>query len=110
MRFFSIFIPALLVFPGIALGGQVYGKLKEAGRAVSKGIDVTVRCTQGKTYSTKTDRFGSYRVYVREKGRCTLRVEKTGRSWEGHIRSYKDPVRYDFELVKTDKKYVLKRK
>ena len=110
MRFFSIFIPALLVFPGIALGGQVYGKLKEGGRSVPQGIDVTVRCAQGKRYSTKTDRFGSYRVYVPEKGRCTLRVKRAGRSGEYTIRSYKNPVRYNFELVKTGNTYGLKRK
>ncbi len=110
MRFFSIFILALLVFPGIALGGQVYGKLKEGGRSVPQGIDVTVRCAQGKRYSTKTDRFGSYRVYVRETGRCTLTVKRAGRSGKYTIRSFDDPVRYDFELVKTGKKYVLKRK
>lgn len=108
MRFFSTFVLALLVFPGVALGGQVHGKLKEAGRAVAKGTDVSVLCAN--EYHTKTDRFGSYRVYVPETGRCTLRVKRDGRSGEYTIRSYKDPVRYDFDLVRKSNKYVLKRK
>ena len=110
MRYFSILVLALLVFPGIALGGQVYGKLKEAGRSVPEGIEVTVRCANDKTYSTKTDRFGSYRVYVGETGRCSMSVEKAGTSWKGDIRSYKNPVRYNFDLVKEGNKYVLRRK
>lgn len=110
MRYFSIFVLALLVFPGIALGGQVYGKLKEAGRSVPEGIVVTVSCAKATPYSTKTDRYGSYRVYVPETGRCKLTVKKGGRSGEYTIRSSKDPVRYNFELVRKGNTYSLKRK
>ncbi len=110
MRYFLNFILALLVFPGIALGGQVYGKLKEAGRSVPAGIDVIVGCGNATPHPTKTDRYGSYRVHVRETGRCTLTVTRDGRSGKDTIRSSKDPVRYNFELVRKGKTYLLKRK
>ena len=51
MRYFLTLILALLVFPSIALGGQVYGKLKERGRSVPKGVEVTVGCPK----ATDTD-------------------------------------------------------
>jgi hypothetical protein len=95
-------LPPLSVY-----AAQIYGRLKEGGRAVV-GVDIEITC-KGKNYSGKTDNNGAYSIYVQEKGKCDLKVHK-GQGPNYTVYSYDNPVRYDFELVEQNGKYTLRRK
>jgi hypothetical protein len=96
------------LFPARGFAAQVYGTLRESGRPVPN-VPVEVVCGN-KTYPTATDNYGSYRLFARETGRCTLRVHYQNQAPETIIDSYKDPAHYDFDLVLQGRQYQLVRK
>ena len=104
----TIFV--LLVLTTLALGSQVYGTLKEGAAPIGAGVRVEVSCGAN-TYFAYTDAYGSYKINVPLKGKCTLRVHYNGQIVLYDIYSYDDPVRYDFEVIKqSNGTYQLKRK
>jgi hypothetical protein len=99
----------LLLFSSITFAGEIYGTLREGGKAVTKGIKVEI-VTPKKTYSTLTDTYGSYRLYVPEKGKCTFKVYYKSQTPFFDLYSYDKSTRYDMSLETKDGKYLLKRK
>jgi hypothetical protein len=86
------------------LGGEIYGNITDGGKSV--GVGVKVELTVGdKSYTAQTDRFGSYRVLVREKGKGVLKVNYLGQSPSLEVYSYDNAVRYNLVLEKKDNKY-----
>ena len=102
----KILLLSLFLFPTAAFAGEVYGTLKEGDKPVGAHIRVEIVCGRN-PYSAQTDQYGSYRLYVRDLGRCTLRVPYKNQTPEFAIQSYSDPERYDFQLVPVDGRYVL---
>ena len=98
----------LFLFPTAAFAGEVYGTLKEGDKPVGANIRVEIVCGRN-PYSAQTDQYGSYRLYVRDLGPCTLRVAYKNQTPELAIQSYSDPERYDFQLVPVSGRYVLRR-
>ncbi len=108
----KIFIPffiLFLLFFSSMLAGEIYGTLREGGKAVSKGIKVEI-VTPKKSYTTLTDTYGSYRLYVLEKGKCTFKVYYKNQTPSFDLYSYDKSTRYDMSLETKDGKYSLKRK
>jgi Carboxypeptidase regulatory-like domain len=102
------FLLSVLCFQVVLAAGPLYGTLREGGRGISGArIEVTA---QGKVYEATTEPDGSYRLYVKESGRCSLRVTVGGRTAAADIFSSGDPVRYDFEIVNENGSYTLKRR
>jgi hypothetical protein len=103
---------ALLLFscflPSRGFAAQVYGTLRESGRPVPN-VKVEVLCGSS-TYSAVTDNYGSYRLFARETGKCTLRVTGNGKTGQTIIDSYTDPAHYDFDLIPQGSQYQLVRK
>src|SRR5713226_10205745 len=89
----------ILLCSSAASAAQIYGSLKEDGRAVGQGAQVEIQYTGGPAQGA-TDAYGSYNLYVRPPGKCTLRVLYKGAWVQTEINSYNDPVRYDFDLVR----------
>ena len=104
-----LFLILLLIFTSITFAGEVFGTLREDGKAVTKGIKVEV-VTPKKTYTAVTDTYGSYRLYVLEKGKCTLKVYYKNQTPSFDLYSYDKSTRYDMSLEIKDGKYLLKRK
>ena len=98
-----------LLFSSITLAGEIFGTLREGGKAATKGIKVEI-VTPKKTYTTITDTYGSYRLYVLEKGKCTLNVYFKNQIPSFDLYSYDKSTRYDMSLETKDGKYLLKRK
>lgn len=97
----------LLPTPGFA--AQVYGTLRESGRPVAN-VRVEAVCGSN-TYSALTDNYGSYQLFAKEAGRCTLRVYFQNQVPETFIDSYSDPAHNDFDLIRQpDGRYELRRK
>jgi len=110
MKTIAILIVLLACVPSFAFGGEIYGTLTEEGRSVGPNAQVEVTCA-GKTYPRNTtDQYGSYRLYVQEKGKCTLKVHYKQQSPSTEVSSYERSVRYDLVLEKKDGQYVLRRK
>jgi len=110
MKTIAILIVLLACVPSFAFGGEIYGTLTEEGRSVGPNAQVEVTCA-GKTYPRNTtDQYGSYRLYVQETGKCTLKVHYKEQSPSTEISSYEKSVRYDLVLEKKDGQYMLRRK
>jgi hypothetical protein len=99
----------ICLFPGLGFAAQVYGTLRESGRPVNANVTVEVICGKS-TYSAVTDNYGSYRLFARETGKCTLRVTGNGKTGQTIVDSYTDPAHYDFDLIPQGNQYQLVRK
>jgi len=104
----TLILPVLLL-PLSVYAAQVYGRLKEDGRAIPAKVKIEVVCN-GQTYTGETDSYGSYSVYASVKGRCVFKVYYKGQSPTFELYSYDNPVRYDFDLVLQNGQYTLRRK
>ena len=85
-----------------ASAGEVYGNVTENGRP-AVGMKVEIKSGSG-SYSAETDRYGSYRLFVKERGNCKLTIAQSA---PVEIASYDRSVRYNLILEKKDGKYTL---
>lgn len=92
-----------------SFAGEIFGTIKADGKIVPKGLKLEI-ASPAKTYNTETDNYGSYRLYVPEKGKCMLTLYYRKRSPSIQIYSYPKSTRYDFTVEQKDTLYVLKRK
>ncbi len=109
MRRLTILLLLVMMIPAFTGAAEIYGNIKKGSKSLGRGVPVEIEI-KNKIYSTKTDRYGSYSIYVRETGKCTLTVKGTRSSPSIGIRSYKSSVRYDLVLYRKDGKWHLKRK
>ena len=106
-----------------ASAGRLFGDIKQDGKPVPAGLPVKISVALPATApdakakpspvvadSTATDKFGSYKLTVKEEGKCflTLVYEKQAVTLE--VFSYKEATRYDLILEKKDGKLSLRRK
>ena len=107
MKKISTFLILIIFIPAIAWTGEIHGTVRK-GRSSVAGV--TVKIKRGNlVYSKKTDKYGSYSIYVKETGECKLRVDGVKRIL--NVYSKKTPVRFDLVLLQdTEGNYYLKRK
>lgn len=108
MKTISSRLVMIIFFAGTVFAGQIFGRVENAGRAVSDA-QVEIVCGNN-TSSVRTDRNGSYRINVATTGRCTIKVTSNNISYSSSVYSYSNPVRYDFELQQRQGRPFLKRK
>ena len=89
--------------------GELYGTITDGGKPLASGVKVEVGVS-GNVYSTETDKFGSYRVFVKEKGKCTLTLSVRDQSPSVGLFSYDKSTRYDWILETKDAKLSLRRR
>ncbi len=110
MKVTTFALTLLCLFPSPSLAAQVYGTLRESDRPVGPNVKVEIVCGSN-TYSAVTDNYGSYKLFARETGKCTLRVYYRNQVPQTIIDSYSDPAHYDFDLIRqADGQYELRRK
>ena len=109
MKSTGIVLLILLLFAGRASAGEVYGTITEGRKPVAAGVKLEIAAA-GKTYAAETDKFGSYRVVIKEKGKCTLMVHLRDQSPSIELFSYDRSTRYDWILETKDGKLILRRK
>ena len=68
---------ALTVCAASSFGGEIYGTIKEGGKPVAKGLQVTIELGE-KSYAKPTDEYGGYRIVVTETGKCTAKIDLQG--------------------------------
>lgn len=98
----------LLFFSTPVWAGEIYGSIRQGKRSIGAGTKVEIQCGRN-AYAAETDRYGSYRLYLPEKGRCRLRVQVGARPPSMEIYSYEGSVRYDLVLERQGEKYFLRR-
>jgi len=106
-----------------ASAGRIFGDIKLDGKPVPAGLTVKIAPVAAAVApgaeikplplpadTTLTDKFGSYKLTVKQEGKCvlTLMYEKQVLALE--VFSYKNATRYDLILEKKDGKLSLKRK
>lgn len=83
----------LLLVPGVATAGNIYGTIMQVNAPPPPGTPVEIKCPRN-SYSGRIGQGGSYSVYVQETGSCTLSVAGAVHA----VNSYPNPVKYDFVL------------
>jgi hypothetical protein len=119
-----LILPAILFLflpPSNAWAGRVFGDIRMDGKPLPAGVPVWVQRPSAdpkkkdvpppaKVDSTATDKFGSYKLSVKEEGKCFLTIVYEKQTATLEIFSYKDPTRYDLILEKKEGKLSLRRK
>lgn len=109
MKTCALLLVGLLSLSSVCSAGEIYGAISEGGKPVVAGIKVEI-VSPSKTYPAETDKFGAYRIFVKEKGKCTLKVTYKDQSPSAEVFSYEKSTRYDWVLETQNGKLALKRK
>lgn len=101
-----------LVLPASASAGKIFGDIKLDGKPLAEGVKVRVTRPGGNAVadSTTTDKFGSFKLMVKEEGKSMLTVVYDKKPIELAVFSNKEATRYDLILEKKDGKLALRRK
>lgn len=121
-RVVGIIILALLPLTQL-FAGKIFGDIKMGDKPIAEGSKLTITApikpaeagkaavTPAVVDSGVTDKFGAYRLNVKEEGKCILTVQIEKQSPSLEVFSYANATRYDLVLAKDkDGKYSLKRK
>lgn len=95
--------------PELALAGEIRGAVTHDGKSVGPDVSIEVRCADH-VYSTVTDKYGSYRLFLPESGNCQLQVTYQHQTPSREIVSFDDSTRYDLTLEKDGDRFLLRRK
>ena len=103
-------VPFTTFMPVIAAAGEIRGILTKEGQPVPAAqIQITVGNDK---YSSTTDKYGSYRVFVPEQGQCTVTVVSftgtDGKHPSATVNSFDRSIQYDLTLETAGGKYTLK--
>ena len=95
-----------------AFAGKIFGDISVDGKPVAAGIKVKVTKpgTAATADTTATDKFGSYKLTVKEEGKSTLVVYYEKSALEIPVFSTKEPARMDLVIEKKDGQLGLRRK
>jgi hypothetical protein len=104
--------------PASALAARVFGDIKMDGKPLPEGVPVKVSrpVAEGAkgpaptADSTATDKYGSYKLVVKEEGKCALTILYEKQALSIDVFSNKEATRYDLVLEKKDGKLTLRRK
>ncbi len=99
----------VLLCAGVALAGNVYGTITEGGKAVAPASKIEITCGSDK-FNTETDANGAFKVFVKDQGKCELKLAYQGQSPSFEINSFEGSVQYDLILEKKGNQYSLRRK
>jgi hypothetical protein len=106
------------MLPGAAFAGKIFGDIKLGGKPVPAGVAVKIeRVTGDEKKPTlvaadagSTDQYGSYKLNVKDPGKCVLTVIYEKQTATLEVFSYKEATRYDLILDKADGKLSVRRK
>lgn len=103
-----------------ATAGRLFGDVKLADKPVAAGVLITIqpvpKAEAGEKAATTppdsaiTDKLGSYKIMIKNEGKCTLTVHLEKQTAALEVFSYKEPTRYDLILEEKDGKLTVRRK
>src|SRR5262245_21074794 len=115
MRSFLIVIASIAAISVLATGaiaGKIFGDITVDGKPVAAGIKIKVTKpgSSAAADTALTDKFGSYKLLVKEEGKTTLTVLFEKQPLELAVFSNKEATRYDLVIEKKEGKLTLRRK
>jgi hypothetical protein len=125
MRFIVVAWAGVIVMlaASAASAGRIFGDIKMDGKPVPAGLPVMIAVAPPaagadtkaqpapvRVDSTATDKFGSYKLTVKDEGKCVLTLVYEKQPVTLEVYSYKEATRYELILEKKDGKLALKRK
>jgi len=112
MRPTALVIVCLSLFATNAFAGKLFGDISYGGKPVAAGIKVKVTLPGDSPVvdTTATDKFGSYKLFLKGEGKATLSVYYEGKALELAVFSNKEATRYDLVVEKKENKLTLRRK
>ncbi|HHT9123422.1 MAG TPA: hypothetical protein ACFYEF_11190 [Candidatus Wunengus sp. YC63] len=128
MKTILMIILLMVLFPSFACSGEIYGCIKKGKKLIrDENIKIRIEITPDGdkeitystphkcgTYNASLDKFGTYRLYVNENGKCLLKLyvvlgeeneeQKTqiGDERGMAVYSYENSVRYDLLIKEED--------
>jgi hypothetical protein len=109
MKIAILVVLIMIIASGIAIAGNVYGTITEAGKGIGQGSKIEITCGADK-YNTETDANGGFKVFVKDQGKCELKLTYQGQTPTFEINSFEGTVQYDLVLEKKGTQYTLRRK
>ncbi|SRR6266508_3281204 len=101
---------AIFLAPSVLHAGQVYGTVTSNRKGIAN-TQIEIRCgAAGPVTTGNTSTDGAYRINVRQQGQCTLTLSAYPGRPSATVFSYPNPTQYDFEIVKTNGRYQLRRR
>jgi len=110
MRITTSTLLLLLFACSCAFAGELYGTIEFGDKPVGDGVKLELLTANKQSYTCVTDKFGAYRLFVKENGKCTLTIHFKGQSPSVELFSYDKSTRYDWVLEIKDGKYSIRRK
>ncbi len=127
MRWIVIVSLAVLVslVASDASAGRIFGDIKMDGKPIPAGLRVTialaappdtavakakVKASPTVVDTTLTDKFGSYKLTVKQEGKCVLMLQYEKQALTLDVFSYKEATRYDLIVEKKEGKLSIRRK
>jgi hypothetical protein len=110
--FVILIVGIAAVAAGNASAGKIFGDIKLDGKPLPEGVKVRVTRPGASAIadSTTTDKFGSYKLSVKDEGKSVLTVIYDKKPLELAVFSNKEATRYDLVLEMKDGKLILRRK
>lgn len=108
MKRMIVLLLLILALATVAFADQIYGTIRIKDAPVRE-TEIVITFGNIK-YKGATDKDGTYRIYVRDKGKGVFSLKYRGKEIPFTIFSYDDPIRYDFELVENGGEYSLIRR
>jgi hypothetical protein len=106
-----------------AHAGRIFGDIKMDGKPVPAGLMVTIAAAPpagapndttkrapAAVDTTLTDKFGSYKLSLKQEGKCVLTLAYEKQVLVIEVFSYKNATRYDLILEKKNGKLSMRRK
>jgi hypothetical protein len=109
MKSTIIVLLTLFLSGSTASAGELYGTITDGSKPVAAGVKVEITVS-GKVYTAETDKFGSYRIVVKEKGKGIFTIHLREQTPAVELFSYDRSTRYDWILETKDGKLSLRRK
>jgi len=109
---FVLVLAALVATAPAAFAGKIFGDISLDGKPLPAGVKVKVLRPGSSLVadSTTTDKFGSFKLMVKEEGKTVLTVMHENKPLELAMFSNKEAMRYDLVIEKKDGKPGLRRK
>jgi len=115
MRSIILVVVSCAVLAALPTGvhaGRIFGDISFGGKPVAAGVKIKVTRPGSSAVAdtTVTDKFGSYKLTVKEEGKAVLTVVYDSKPLEIAVFSNKEAARYDLVVEKKDGKLTVRRK
>jgi hypothetical protein len=109
-RMLSMTTVLAVLLPFSVDAGEIFGSITQGNKPIGEKVKVEIVAANKATYATETDKNGSYRLFVKEKGKCRLTVRFNEQAPSAELFSYDKSLRYDWILEEQEGKYSVRRK